>query len=156
MVTILGVKRHLFNVLAVMSAMLCLAAVGLWILSHFGLHEWKWPAVPMFPPRRFDLAVATGNLSVNLQLGPLGKPVIHHWQTTPFTMIYGTMSGRIFFQLVMPLWMPMLLFSLYPLICAARWYRKRPATVGLCRSCGYDLRATPDRCPECGMVPEKI
>jgi hypothetical protein len=55
--------------------------------------------------------------------------------------------------IVFPHWMAVALFGLTPAVWLATFVRKRRRLAnGLCRHCGYDLRATPDRCPECGAA----
>jgi hypothetical protein len=149
------VNRLLFNVLAVLSLVLCLGAAGLWVRSYIGGgSSWRWPSARVIPPRRFDITAAAGDVEMNLRLGRLAKPVVSYWQTTVFTLIYGTMSGRGFVHVLMPLWLPTTFFLLFPLVRAARWHRSHPVDEGVCLNCGYDLRATPhgERCPECGTA----
>jgi hypothetical protein len=50
-----------------------------------------------------------------------------------------------------PLWLPTLLAAIAPAVSFyRRWRRARRAARGCCTACGYDLRASPGVCPECG------
>lgn len=55
--------------------------------------------------------------------------------------------------LQLPLWFCAMIFAILPAIHIARYVRDRRRSItGRCAQCGYDLRATPERCPECGAV----
>jgi hypothetical protein len=101
--------------------------------SEFTAPGWKWLAVPQ--PARFSTMTDR-----------------RKWQRRGFAGGGGT--GWEFFSI--PLWFLSLLTVLLPLVWLLSLSpfrrRRRRARAGLCPACGYDLRASPERCPECGTV----
>ena len=54
-------------------------------------------------------------------------------------------------MLAIPFWATAWATAILPAITLQRFLRRRHRLrKGLCLRCGYDIRATPDRCPECG------
>lgn len=75
--------------------------------------------------------------------GPPGAPVVQ-----PATQIV--------WNVAVPFWQPAALLGIVPACWLARVTRqrrqRRRARMGLCLRCGYDLRASQGRCPECGQI----
>ncbi len=61
------------------------------------------------------------------------------------------------FRFIMfPLWLPSILFSIWPAISLILHIKRRYFSPEICRKCGYDLRGSPSGvCPECGRAPSK-
>src|SRR6266850_2618746 len=79
----------------------------------------------------------------------------YRWDEHSATAPPVTFSG---FSLATSFWLPALITSIPPnlvFLLRMRRYLKRLRRLhfqrlGLCSRCGYDLHATPERCPECG------
>ena len=71
---------------------------------------------------------------------------------------YRSGSGASFYDateegITIPAWLVALPFLIPPLLWANTVRRgRRRRRAGYCVRCGYDLRATPERCPECGTI----
>jgi hypothetical protein len=72
------------------------------------------------------------------------------WQTDA---MLGEHAG---WALFFPHWSIVVVGSILPAVWLLNCFRKRNRRgAGFCAECGYDLRATPDRCPECGRAVEQ-
>lgn len=81
------------------------------------------------------------------------------WRKPWPTVARDAMSGTPMHLVSLPLAWPTAAFLTPPFVAAtlAVRARRRLRRVGFCHLCGFDLRATPERCPECGTpVPAAV
>ena len=174
---IVPMARRLFTLLSALSLLLCVASVAVWVRGYWVRDEvtvWRYPpgrrqqtVIAGFPGcvyfGRCDWpAVASGGTARTgwdsrpqhgrWDGGFGGWPV--RWQFARFVWVGFDRPGAWDRLLVIPLWCPTALFAVAPIGTVVAWRRRRRGRrEGLCPRCGYDLRATPDLCPECGAVP---
>ena len=172
-------KRRLFNAVTTLSLLLAATAAALWAVSHlasiFVGYAHAPASVEPVAVFRLDLAAGNGNgwirlvradtvYDTSLVVGPPG----FHFRFKPSTDV-AKFAGRsvlgfgrkrlrpaVWYSedgVAFPLWLPIILFALLPSLRAHNRHRQRRRRAGgACLSCGYDLRATPGRCPECGAA----
>ena len=170
--------RLLPNAATFLSVVMCLAAIAAWVRSEFAKDTFQWhsPRSRLFwtfgyaeglcwfgrmdassglpPGFTVSSSVPPGRWAVesNLRANPdhvnFAGVLWSREQTVPTTA--DDTDIRV---LAIPLGIPIAMSA--PLTARAIFLlvkRRRRPKPGLCPSCGYDLRATPERCPECGRI----
>jgi hypothetical protein len=175
-------RRKLVNFAAALSLVLCAATIALWVRSYRASDYLNWSSSSreiscvgeqgqvliritkiekpnFFQPRSLRLndrggldpqwftldALKYTNLPMEWELRMLGMD----FAAGPRDRIYSAV------QVLLAHWLLATLFALLPgLWCAHRLRQQLRARANLCLTCGYDIRASLERCPECGTVLE--
>jgi hypothetical protein len=167
------VKRKLLNLATTISLAFALATIVLWCRSYFacdvisGQKPGSFGLDFCFPRGTFQMMILTSSaaegpswslesaLPRTMSLAYLSRNGNVVFDVMGFAVAragYG--SGSITWVLI-PFWSLVLAFGVLPgswLLLKRREHRRRSNME--CVRCGYDLRATPDRCPECGTPVE--
>jgi hypothetical protein len=173
-----SVRRGAFIISLILSLFLCAATAVLWVRSYPGITF-------RFGPNRWEMTTVTvreGNVTWH---GPCERnsPIVFDYGlsrvpaglmllwTSPFLFHRLRNSGGLAvlallihgIACILSTWLAFPIIFVFDVILAIHIVREAVsparrtsrANNGLCETCGYDLRATPGRCPECGSVPSK-
>ena len=169
--------RIILDALTTLSLLLCLAFAALWVRGY-----WRWDVLGWTRPARPDAesgvlyvwsagggaAVYAGFCSP-ASVGRLTEegwywhatavqpiPYAGGWPVNRWGLAFDTLRRPHirWARVIFPAWLAAALFAAPPGHRLARALRRRRrARHCRCANCGYDLRATPGRCPECGTAP---
>jgi len=175
------VKRFLRKFLNRLSWLLLILVILIWLRSRIVADEWilgrNGYASDGTLIRRLVTVRASGNY-LQISFGHIssllfdavspGEDGFHHLTHAPANAdmslwvvwsLWGFGYSRIQNPMLMariftiPIWSLALVFAILPAVeVAKRLPRSRRVSSNRCATCGYDMRATPERCPECGIA----
>jgi hypothetical protein len=169
-------KRRLFNLAAAVSLVMMLALLALWVHSYFFVDSFSTARCHWISTSGRLLFVRTGSGTPDQRREfykyststDAGKNLSDTYAKMRGVGNWFNRRGFIFWYLAafrdrrhvimlgFPYWAGIIAALVIPFCWAQRARevrrRLRRGSAGKCSACGYDLRATPDRCPECGMA----
>ena len=174
-------KGRLFDIFAVLSALVCVAAAGMWVRSYRAEDMYRRADSPRDPATAAvtQLSSNAGGVMIcrlrTVWLGPNAvasaerlRQYRRGWSSRPAALLpvmrmplpgaknfatKGTTHQSEDFIVAVPYWLIMTVSAALPGWRVMHFARRRRPP-GACRSCGYDLRASEEsgRCPECGKA----
>jgi predicted RNA-binding Zn-ribbon protein involved in translation (DUF1610 family) len=159
--------RRAFNVAFVLSLALCITIVIVWAWPQSAIYSLSGPYIRLGNLNGHFGFCFVDHIRCAPGLRSISQPLPPPQTNAPQPPWGGSFGG---FRLsretgpysrVLRVEMPWWLAVILPASLALIFRRLRPLRLApddnLCRSCGYDLRATERRCPECGtIVPAKM
>lgn len=154
-------KRRVKNFLTLLALLLSLALLALWFRS-YKLTDAAWYANER---HTFGVNSESGRVLFVRGKGPFhplgfdaysGRHQAPLWHGIKHLVVFRAFhSGNDSVAVQVPHWFLAALGAVPTFL----WFRRRrrdKIAAGLCPRCGYDLRASPGRCPECGAPPTTL